>query len=93
MSVDDLLGFGMTKNEDNHFMPYSKKISLDPEPLDDDDDDNDELAIMEIGAYLGRNQYEFVLSLPDGSMLYLAIKSIEDLNNFEKFILEYEPAN
>ena len=81
MSVDDLLGFGMTKNEDNPFMPYSKKISIDPEPLYDDN--ADEVGVIEIGVYLGRNQHDFVLSLPDGSMLYLAIKTIEDLNNFQ----------
>lgn len=93
----DLIDFGMVKDLDNPYFPFTKVLSVDTQlsaEIDDDDDDDDEINGSEeeisLSIYTGNNQKEFVLNLPDG-MVYLGITSIEDLKFIEKMVLGYEP--
>lgn len=79
--------FGMveTEGDEQIIFPLKKVISI---PNEDAEEDEGELAICITRM---RNQAELCLSMPDGSVLYLAPQSIEDLQAFERCIESYEP--
>ena len=77
--------FGMveTEGDEQIIFPLKKVISI---PNEDAEEDEGELAICITRM---RNQAELCLSMPDGSVLYLAPQSIEDLQAFERCIESY----
>ncbi len=79
--------FGMveTQGDEKLMFPLKKVISV---PNEDAEEDEGELAIC---VTTMRNKSELCLSMPDGSVLYLAPQSIEDLQAFERCIESYEP--
>mgnify|MGYP003435836453 FL=1 len=91
ITKESLLEYGMieTKGDESLLFPMKKVISV-KNHLDEEmeEDEDGELAICITRL---RNQVELCLSMPDGSILYLAPKSIEDLQAFERCIESYEP--
>lgn len=87
ITKENLITFGMkeTEGDEKMIFPMKKVISI---PNEDADEDEGELAICVTQM---RNASELCLTLPDGSCIYLAAESIEDLQTFEKCIASYEP--
>ena len=79
--------FGMveTQGDEKLMFPLKKVISV---PNEDAEEDEGELAICVTTI---RNKSELCLSMPDGSVLYLMPRHIEDLNIFERCIESFEP--
>lgn len=84
ISKDSLLKYGMKETTDTEkmFYPLKKVISTKAETS------GEELAICVTNQ---RNVNELCLTLPDGGILYISPKSIENLKIFEECITSYEP--
>lgn len=89
ISKDTLINhFGMTETvgDERISFPIKKVISLPRE--NHDEEDEGELAICVTQM---RNKAELCLLLPDGALIFLYVKTIEELKAFEKCIASYEP--
>ncbi len=82
ITKENLLKYGMVENTggDSTIFPLIKTIGKD-----------DEVGELSIAITRMRNSPELCLLLPDGATLYLNIKTIDELEAFEKCIAEYEP--
>jgi len=82
--------FGMveTEGDEKLLFPMKKVISVKNHLDEEMEEDEGELAIC---VTMLRNKSELCLSMPDGSILYLTPRHIEDLNIFERCIESYEP--
>ncbi len=80
ITKESLLIYGM-KPDHTGFFTLSKTIA----------DANGDLDKMAIAVDHSRNVAQLCLALPDGSTLYLNVKSIEELQAFENCIQSYEP--
>jgi len=83
---ESLLDFGMclTLEPESFIFPMIKVIS---EPLKE----GDGMGSLKIAVTRMKNRDDLCLVLPDGALIYLSPKSIEDLENFEKMIVRWEP--
>ena len=81
-----LIKFGMKENKgvEKLVFPMEKIISL-PNPEDPDE------GTLSIYVTNMHNKSELALSLPDGGLIYLYCKTIDELKAFERCIGSYEP--
>ena len=84
ITKESLISYGMKVTDDELF-PLKKGIGITDE--NEDEEDVGELAIC---VTVMRNESELCLSMPDGSLLYLNVESIEELVAFEKCIGSFE---
>jgi len=82
ITKESLIKYGM-KETGNIACPLEKVISVEP------DEDGGYLAISLTLYYSGSMQ--LTLMMPGGAAIYLNIRSIEELEAFEKCIAVYEP--
>lgn len=83
ITKESLLKYGMKEvtGDEKLLIPMKKVLSKS-------DEDGTEMGICVTNL---RNRNELCLLLPDGGCLYLWVKTIEELEAFEKCILSYEP--
>jgi hypothetical protein len=84
LKLDQLLADGWVKTEDPVF-PFEKKIE-NTNPLNNSEDSDIKLVIH--GMY---NSTNFAVLLPDGGMLNFVANSLQELHEFEKKIMFYDP--
>jgi hypothetical protein len=90
ITKESLLNFGMIETDESEriFFPMKKVLSIKSENEEYEEDEPE----ISIAITRMRNEEEFVLILPDG-MVFINPEFIEDLEAFEKMILEYQSNN
>ena len=85
ITKEQLIKFGMkeTEGDEKAITPMKKVISLPNE--------DNELGEISICINMQYNSPRLILSLPDGSMLEICAKTIDELKVFEKCIGSFEP--